>query len=144
MKYRTKEPFSNRIAEIRRRNRISADALAILLGKKSVARILDYERGTKTPDLKTALKLAHIFRLPLRVILDGYYNACRSEIQKEEVRGAASSLGSNATAVKFPPIDFCTYEANLSAERMDQKQVEKARRHAIGLIRSTAEMLGHL
>ncbi len=144
MKYTTKGPVTNRIADIRRRNRLTTEQVSILLGEKDTERLEQYESGTKTPNLKTALKLAHIFNLPIRIMLDGYYAACRSEIKKEQLPLAATSRAKREVAAGNSAIDFCTFDAGLAAKPTSEREISKARRHAVNLIRTTAEKLGHI
>ncbi len=138
MKHTTKSPISNRLAEIRKRNRLSLEQVSILLGDLTTERLEQFERGAKTPNLKTALKLAHIFNLPVRVMLDGYFDACRAEIKREGLRRTSTSHGKEGFAIAAYAIDFCTFEANLAAGPAGDRgyadrvlrRAARARRHA--------------
>ena len=56
----------NRLWLYRKKMGYSQKVVAQLLGRKSSARICDYERGKFLPSLETALKLEIILGIPLR------------------------------------------------------------------------------
>lgn len=144
MKYTTKGPMNNRLAEIRQKVGLSPEQVTSLLGEKSVAKLTDYEQGIKTPNLKIALKLAAIYKLPIRVMLDGYFEACRAEIKREEAAVSLNSLHVRLSNLKAAGPDFCSFRNSLDRARVSPRDVSKARRHVAELISITAEKLGHI
>ena len=78
------QKHKNRLFLVRNKNSLGQKQVAILLGHKTTDQISRYERGTKLPSLKTAFKLGIIYRLPIQILLDGYYEACLKEIKKRE------------------------------------------------------------
>lgn len=108
--------------------------VASLLGHSTSDQVSRYERGEKFPSLKTALKLGLIYGIPIRVLLDGYFEACREEIKIEDKRI------NNA----FHESDFCTIEEKLNPESVNQTDLDKAYTHSASIIRKRAEKLGHI
>jgi transcriptional regulator with XRE-family HTH domain len=138
-----KKAMKNRLAHIRHSNHLEQKQVATLLGHKTTETISRYERGLKVPNLKTALKLARIYGIPIRVMLDEYYEACLQEMRRQEER----LLGVNKIARRSDEgmaiTDFCTYEHELSSESPSEAAIIKVRRHSSALIRKTADKLGH-
>ncbi len=98
---------------------------------------MHFERGLRTPSLKIALKLAIIYNVPIRVMLDQYYEACR-----EEVRASASNIGETLHCSDVH--NFCSLEQELSSKQITQATLTKIRRHSSDLIRKSAERIGHI
>ncbi|MEQ1762145.1 MAG: helix-turn-helix transcriptional regulator [Pyrinomonadaceae bacterium] len=144
MKNTNKGPFKNQLALIRQRNHIQPNQIAKLLGHKTTNRVTEYESGIKTPNLKTALKLAHIYDLPIRVMLDGYYAAVRDEIKREELRLIAKTRGKSRVVARSTPVEYCSIEAKADSASAGTREASHARRHATDLIRKSAEKLGHI
>jgi transcriptional regulator with XRE-family HTH domain len=140
-----KRLFTNQLRIVRRRRSIEQKKVAMLLGHKSINMLSRYERGAKLPSLKAALKLGLIYKIPIRVLLDGYYEACRKEIKRLD-----QSLGkSNVTTtpkITYRPneADFCTIEEKLRNEHVTGTDLDKAYRHSANLIRQRATKLGHI
>lgn len=71
----------NRLWLYRKKRGYSQREVALLLGHKSMAHISEYERGLKTPSLKTALKLAVILSTAVDFIFSDWRKDFQSEIQ---------------------------------------------------------------
>jgi len=143
MKNTTKPPFSNQLANIRRSKRIEQEQVAALLGHRGTDQVSRYEEGVQIPNLKTALKLAQIYKIPVRIMLDGYFEACRVEIQRQEALLSVSKRRNDVAAGEFDEFDYCTYEQKLAERSLPEKEITKVRRHSTFLVRKTAERLGH-
>src|SRR5690349_18861952 len=83
MSLKPKRQVQNRLALFRRRKLLKPKQVARLLGHKSTEQLSRYENGFKVPNLRTALKLASIYEVPIREMLDEYYAACLEEIRRE-------------------------------------------------------------
>ena len=94
------------------------------------------------PNLKTALKLAIIYQIPVSTMLDGYFAACLAEVRRQET--SMTKLEVAARSAQDVPLEVCTYEERLSSEFASKLDIEKAGRHSIDLIRKRAEKLNHL
>lgn len=95
-----KKPFRNRLAPIRRQRGLKRKQVATLLGHDSVVELARLERGLNVPDLRCALKLAQIYEVPIRMMLDEYYAACREEVSRQE--SLIASNGSKANTRNLP------------------------------------------
>lgn len=137
MKTPKKTIFGNQLEQIRTRQNLLPKQVAVLLGFKTTGPITAFEKGLRTPSLKIALKLAIIYNVPIRVMLDRYYEACR-----EEVRASASNIGE--TSYCSDVYNFCSFEQELSSKQLTGASLTRIRRHSSDLIRKTAEKIGDI
>jgi transcriptional regulator with XRE-family HTH domain len=138
---KTKVMYKNKLSLARRRRAIEQKQVAVLLGHKGIDQLSRYERGVKLPSLKAALKLGLIYKIPIRVLLDGYLDACREDIRREEEK-----LNKPARERLIDPADeaeFCTIEEKLSSSNVGESELAKANSHVAHLIRRRAEQLDH-
>lgn len=138
-----KRRFKNQLAIIRQRKNIEKKQIAALLGHKSIQQISRYENGVKIPNLRIALKLAQIYGIPIREMLDGYFEACREEVRRQEDRLKFTIKLTAQNDVPPPDSDYCTFENVLLGDHIDKATFFKIRRHSALLVRKTAEKLGH-
>lgn len=139
-----KESFANHLAEIRKSKRLDKKKVSVLLGHKNTTQISNFEEGLRVPDLKTALKLAQIYDMPIRVMLDEYYLSCRREIEQEKLRLDPHPSVREVDKTERPNVDYCSYDRLLTSESRNEFDLLKVRRHAAYLIRRSAELLGHI
>lgn len=100
--------------------------IAGLLGYKTIQQISRYETGIRTPSLKTALKLALIYKLPIRVLFHAYYPECCEELTaRAETLKQQSILNFDLTE----PTDYCAYIELINSSFMTDVDKEKVRRH---------------
>ncbi len=59
---------------------------ARLLGLRDTTILSRIERGHHLPNLKTALKLAALYRVPVEFLYPGLYKAYREDIRQREAR----------------------------------------------------------
>ncbi len=100
--------------------------IAALLGYKTIQQISRYETGLRTPNLKTALKFAIVYKLPVRVLFHALYLECN-----EELAARAEKLGDQSN-FKFDltePTDYCAYIELINSSFMTDVDKEKVRRH---------------
>jgi transcriptional regulator with XRE-family HTH domain len=140
MPKQTKRQVKNRLALFRRRRSLELKQVAGLLGHSSTAQISRYENGLKIPTLKTALKLAAIYDIHIRRMLDGYYEACLEEIKKEDKAHEIRKLAISAQAYD---VEVCSVEEKLAQGPVSPMTLQHARRHSRDLMRLLAEKLGH-
>jgi len=75
---------NNQLEIYRRRMRLSAKQVANLLGHRGTSALLHYERGSRLPSLKNALKLGAILRVPLEFIFPSLYDYLRQDVRFKE------------------------------------------------------------
>lgn len=145
MHRKQKRQVKNRLALFRRRRSLGAKQVATLLGHKSTVQLSHYENGFKVPNLKNALKLAAIYNIPIRLMLDGYYESCVSEVRNEE-RGRDILRKVNTPNPLDASIEFepCALEEQLFSKDVLPRTIDKVRQHATYLIRLTAEKQAHM
>ena len=140
-----KQKHKNRLFLVRNKNSLQQKQVANLLGHKTTDQISRFERGTKLPSLQTALKLAIIYHAPLRVIFNGYYEACLRDLEKREKLLKAQENGTNYKPVtQIGETDFCTIEEKLKPFKVKDSDLDKARTHIANLINTRAERMDHL
>lgn len=140
----TKPHLKNRLAIVRRRKLLSQKQISTLLGKKNNDLVSRYERGVQVPTLKNALKLALIYNIPIRVMLDKYYEECRKEIAGEQTQDlAAYQPPVNRSGVEQDE-DFCTYEEMLEQPELKPADANKIQAHLIKLMNQRAKALGNM
>lgn len=133
--------FWNQLAVIRRRTLTLQKQVSKLLERRSTEDISRWEGGTKLPSLATALKLAVMYDIPARDILDGYFNMCRTAIKQQESRMGKKLNGS--TEYNSLKIEFCSYEELMKKGSVTGEDLDSVRRHAVQLINRRAEKLDH-
>lgn len=140
MKQPTKITYANRLAFFRKKNSIGQKTVATLLGRRSVAQVSRLELGVKLPSLKTALKLAIIYKIPVHILLNGYLDACREEMTRHEKKVNLSD--SNLKAIPGE-IEYCSFDERLGTGSVRRTDLDKARGHAAAVARHCAEAMGH-
>lgn len=137
--------YKNRLALVRKRRSIVRKEVAALLGQKTTDQLSRYERGVTIPNLKTALKLGIIYKIPIRQLLDGYYEACRNEIKRQELESANNSASANSKDIAGDnDLEFCEIEEKLKRRHVTTADLEKAYSHTAKLIRRRAEKMDHI
>lgn len=140
MKITKKRPIKNQLAEVRKSRNLAQLDVAKLLGHKTSLQLSRWERGIYVPTLKTALKLAQIYNLPVRAMLDEYFMTCREEVRRQEIR----LKGTSTTSVDSADVNFCSYEVRLSSKYLKPEDLDNIRSHSTRLIRKTSEKLGQI
>ena len=138
-----KKRFKNRLAEIRKQRGLGQRQVATLLGHAEVTELARLERGLTVPDLRCALKLAQIYELPVRVMLDEYYDACREEVRRQESLITSSGPKTKQKESADTDTEYCTYEQRLSSGFLNEGRLREVRRHTTQLAYKLAEQLGH-
>lgn len=139
-----RKPFKNRLAEIRKQRGLRRKQVAALLGHDNVTELARLERGLSVPDLRCALKLAQIYKLPVRVMLDEYYDACREEVGRQESLITSSGPKSKRKESANIDTEYCTYEQRLNSGFLNEERLREVRRHTTQLAHKLAEQLGHM
>ena len=81
----------NRIEVYRRRMRLGAKRVALLLGHKDSSVLAHYERGKRLPSLINALRLSIILRIPVEFLYPVLYERFREHIRAKEEQLARPS-----------------------------------------------------
>jgi transcriptional regulator with XRE-family HTH domain len=139
-----KKRFKNRLAEIRKQRGLSRKQVAALLGHDTVTELARLERGLTVPDLRCALKLAQIYELPVRVMLDEYYGACREGIRRQGSLITSNGLKTKQKESVDTDTEYCTYEQRLKSGFLNAERLGGVRRHTTQLAHKLAEQLGHM
>lgn len=139
-----KKRFKNRLAEIRKQRGLGQRQVATLLGHAEVTELAGLERGVTIPDLRCAMKLAQIYELPVRVMLDDYYDACRDEVGRQESLITPPRPKTKPTESGDIATEYCTYEQSLSSGHLNEDRLREVRRHTTQLAHKLAEQLGHM
>jgi transcriptional regulator with XRE-family HTH domain len=128
---------------MRRRKLLSQKAVSSFLGNRTNDQLSRYERGVQIPSLKNALKLGIIYDIPIRVLLDRYFEECRRETLLE---GSAANMTRSAIVQEFEgkaDSSYCTFEVLLRRRTLDQTDRDKLGSHIKVLMDKRAEGLGH-
>lgn len=132
----------NNLFIVRKKSDFGQKQIAALLGHQTIDQISRYERGTRIPSLKTALKLQIIYRLPIHVLFYAYYEICFKEIKAQD---KSSGGGENKLkpAGLLKDIEFCTIAEQLKLPQVSEAELDKARSHIAELVRVRGEKMGH-
>jgi len=132
---------SNRLRLARKRLSYEQKQIASLMGYKAVPSISRYETGQQIPSLKIALKFSILYRLPIRVLFDTYYDECRRE------------LNTSAEKLKQKPIfwddlteptDYCSYVEMMNTSFLTDIDKKKVQKHILILMNDRRQkILGH-
>jgi transcriptional regulator with XRE-family HTH domain len=77
---------TNTLDIYRRRMGFTTRHVARLLGDRDTSRISKYERGHRLPELRNALRLGIILRVPVEFLFASLYDSLREQIRAEEER----------------------------------------------------------
>ena len=137
-----KQKHKNNLFLMRKKIGLEQKQVALFLGHKTTNQISRYERGVKIPNLKTALKLGIIYRLPVHVLLSGFYADCLKEIVKQKEVWNEDSFKSLESSL-FGEIEYCTFAEKLKPLRVPQVDLDKVGTHIAKLIRERGEKSDH-
>lgn len=127
----------NRLWLARKRLGYEQKQLARLLGYRTTQQISRLETGRRGASLKIALKLAIIYKLPVRVLFDKIYKDCQQELSDQAGRlGLRSVLKFDLTA----PADFCSYAELMKTSFLTDIDKAKIRRHVVFLMRERTSL----
>lgn len=131
---------SNRLWVARKRLGYEQKQIAQLLSQKSVNQISRYETGINLPSLKTALKLAIIYKLPVRVLFHSYYRECWEELNdRTKTLNQESILNLDAGE----PTDYCAYLELMKTSFLSEIDKKKIHRHVLALMNERNKMLNN-
>ncbi len=129
----------NHLAIARKKNSFGQKQIASLLGHKRTDQISCYERGEKLPSLKTALQLAIIYKLPLRVLFYHYYQESLDELA---IRATTLNQNSVLKIDLTEPTDYCVYMELQKTPFMTDIDKEKTKRHVKELMDERSKTFG--
>lgn len=100
--------------------------IAELLGNKPIQQISRYETGARVPSIKTAIKFAIIYKLPVRVLFDNYFRECEAELKtKLETSGLRNRFDPESLQAN----EYCSYLELLKKETLRATESDMIRRH---------------
>jgi len=77
--------------------------LAHLLNHADNSQYSKWERGEKKPSIANALKLAHIFKVPVEVLYADLYQSCMEEVDDKAKAFSCSEEGEDAEKTFLQP-----------------------------------------
>lgn len=105
--------------------------IAKLLGYKTIPQISRYETGQRLPSLKIALKFSIIYKLPVRVLFNTYYEECLREL---ESRAKLPNHRSNSHPDLAEPSDYCSYTEMMNSRFLTDLDKKKVKKHILNLM----------
>jgi transcriptional regulator with XRE-family HTH domain len=151
--------FNNRLWQARRRKGLEQKQVAYLLGHKSADLLSRYERGARTPNLRTLLKLSHIYAVSVGELFPEHARYYVAEINSKPPLFGFKPIGENINAgvgdrlivsdvMKTDHFVFeqeaasdamlCHYAYLLDSEFSGKKELDAIRKHAARLVRTLA------
>lgn len=132
---------TSRLQQARKRLGFEQKRIVNLLGYKTIPPVSRYENGKTIPSLKVALKLSIIYRLPIRVLFESYYEKCRRELNNRSERlDKKSSFWVDLTE----PTDYCSYTEMINASFLTDMDKKKIQKHVLNLMAERRQkILGH-
>lgn len=132
---------TNRLRLARKRLGFEQKQIVNLLGYKALPPISRYETGHRIPSLKVAIKFSILYRLPIRVLFDAYYDECRRELtNRSEKLNQKPIFSTDVTE----PTDYCSYTEIMNASLLTDFDKKKIQKHILNLMTDRRQkILGH-
>ncbi len=115
----------------RKRSGQEQKQIANLLNR-SIPQLSRYETEKRVPSLKVALKLSIIYKLPIRLLFQHYYEECQKEINR---RVKARRHQGIASLDVTSPSDYCSYIQMMQTPFMTDIDKRKVQRHVLDLMK---------
>jgi transcriptional regulator with XRE-family HTH domain len=127
----------SRLVLARKRMRFDQKQIAELLRHSSV-QLCRFEVGEQIPRLKVAIKLAILYRLPIRTLFHALYEVCQEELDADLKKiGPVSAPHRDITL----PADYCSYIELMNSSLLNGSDEEKIRRHIKQLMNDRAHRI---
>jgi transcriptional regulator with XRE-family HTH domain len=132
----------NNLRQARHRAGLERKQVAFLLSKKSTDELSRYERGIYPPNLKTALRLEIIYKMPVRLLFQELFEQLRAEIG--DMRAKQSSLLPDnywfpKSAEQLKQEEFCFYAELLKNHLPNGLELETITKHIIALSQAVSD-----
>ena len=138
------QKYKNNLALSRKKNALEQKQIARILGQKTVNQISRYERGLEIPNLKNALKLQIIYRLPIHILFYGCYESCLKEIRKQEKKiNFKENFAVSKDGDLSDDLEFCTFIEKLKPFQVSESDLNKARNHITELLNTRRKRMNH-
>jgi transcriptional regulator with XRE-family HTH domain len=137
---RTETKTNNRLWQARKKLGLEQKQIAFLLGHKTCDQLSRYERGVKTPGMRTALKLEVILQVPVSTLFPEHYRDYRSEITTR-MKQIQLPLQTVERSGSESPTHICTYRNLLLPTTPTEDDIASAKRHSIELIRQIGDVI---
>jgi len=127
----------NNLRKYRKRAGLEQKQVAFPLNRSSPDEISRYERGLHRPNLETAMKLAVIYRVPIRLIYYKLFEHCRSEINERKRLNPQLLPDPNWTLESRKQLkneELCFYGDLLKNHIPNALELETANKHTVNLI----------
>ncbi|MBK8464946.1 MAG: helix-turn-helix transcriptional regulator [Chloracidobacterium sp.] len=131
--------LNNALWRTRKSRGLAQKQVAWLLGHSSPSRISSYERGERTPNLVTALRLAAIYRCPVERLFPEHFDAIGSELSAKASKATGSLFTPDAKSHLVEDVSICSYERLLEQPIVNEENGRLVRKHVTKLARILAE-----
>jgi transcriptional regulator with XRE-family HTH domain len=149
-----KTKLNNRLWKARHKIGLEQKQVARLLGHKTCDQISRYERGSRLPGFKTAVKLTILYGVSLEEIFPEHYKRFNLEIQTKAeafvaslnngIKNKPANSNTESEASASLPLSresshdslLCHYARLLENPSPSKTELEAVRKHAIKLIRT--------
>lgn len=153
-----KTKFNNRLWQARHKIGLEQKQAARLLGHKTCDQISRYERGSRLPGFKTAMKLTILYGASFEELFPEHYKRFSQEIQtKADAYSASLNIGikngatnsnnaleasANQSFSRESSLDspLCHYARLLENPNPSRTELEAVRKHATKLIRTMTRL----
>ncbi len=153
-----KTKLNNRLWQARHKIGLEQKQAARLLGHKTCDQISRYERGSRLPGFKTAMKLTILYGASLEELFPEHYKRFSREVQikaesyaaslKSGSRNGATNIGNvfeasaNQSLSKESSQDapLCHYARLLENSSPSKTELEAVRKHVIKLVRTMTRL----
>lgn len=91
--YKHQHTLANALDRYRQRMGLKLSDVAHLLGHADTSALAAFERGSRLPSLRNALRLSIILRVPVEFLFPALYDDLRQRIRSEEARSMPEKTG---------------------------------------------------
>jgi len=130
---------NNHLWQARTKRGLRKKQVAYLLGNRTEYQISRFERGVRTPSLKTALKLELIYGAPVRWLFGDITARSAAQVQEQLVSGTLlQNRYSDLRDRIEQATEYCSYSEQTRPEPLAETYRQRIRRHIATLTRIIA------
>lgn len=131
---------NNALWRIRRSRGLELKQVAWLLGHKTSNLVSSYERGERTPNLLTGLRLAVIYGCSVEYLFPERLEFYRSELRAKALRLPRAYFALSAESDLIDNLNTCGYEQMLEDPELNDQKGRLVRDHITKLAKSLARL----
>ena len=140
MKNHEETILNNALWRIRRSRGLELKQVAWLLGHKTSNLISSYERGERTPNLLTGLRLAVIYGCQVENLFPERLESYRAVLTSKALRLPRAIFPPSAESRIFENLNTCSYERLLEQLDLNEQKGRLVRDHITKLAKSLARL----